>query len=59
VELLEDNNIDALYALGVHPICNQSWQYTLCNVYLLLQPDELTQLLQGLVKDFLNWQLYG
>jgi len=46
-ELLEDNNLDALHTLGVHPIRNQSWQYPLCNVYHLWQPDELHQLLLG------------
>jgi len=50
-ELLENNNIDALYTLGVHPIRNQFWQYPLCNVYRLWQPDELHQLHLGLVKD--------
>jgi len=25
-EPLEDNNLDALHTLGVHPICNQFWQ---------------------------------
>ena len=40
-ELLEDNNIDALHTLGVNPICNQFWQFPLCNVYRLWQPDEL------------------
>ena len=56
-ELLEDNIIDALHALGVHPIRNQFWQYPLCNVYCLWQPDELHQLLLGLVKDLLHWLL--
>jgi len=56
-ELLEDNDIDAIHTLGVHPICNQFWQYPLCNVYRLWQPDELHQLLLGLVKDLLHWQL--
>ena len=56
-ELLEDNNIDALHTLGVHPIRNQFWQFPLCNVYRLWQPDELHQLLLGLVKDLLHWLL--
>jgi len=56
-ELLEDNNIDALHTVGVHPIRNQFWQYPLCNVYRLWQPDELDQLLLGLVKDLLHWLL--
>jgi len=56
-ELLEDNHIDALHTLGVHPICNQFWQYPLCNVYRLWQPDELHQLLLGSVKDLLHWLL--
>jgi len=56
-ELLLDNNIDALHNLGVHPIRYQFWQFRLCNVYRLWQPDELHQLLLGLVKDILHWQL--
>jgi len=56
-ELLEDNDIDALHTVGVHRICNQFWQYPLCNVYRLWQPDELHQLLLGLVKDLLRWLL--
>jgi len=35
LELLEDNNIDALHTLGVHPIRNQFWQFPLCYVYRL------------------------
>jgi len=54
-ELLEDNNIDALHTVGVCPIHNQFWQYPLCNVYRLWQPDELHQLLLGLVKDLVHW----
>jgi len=56
-ELLEDNHIDALHTLCVHPIRNQFWQYPLCNDYRLWQPDELHQLLLGLVKDLLHWLL--
>jgi len=56
-ELLEDNNIDALHTLGVHPICNQFWQFPLCNVYRLWQLDELHQLVLDLVKDLLHWLL--
>jgi hypothetical protein len=56
-ELLKDNHIDALHTLGIHPICNQFWQCPLCNVYQLWQPDELHQLLLGLVKDLLHWLL--
>jgi len=55
--VLEDNNIDALQTLGVHPICNQFWQYPPCNVSRLWQPDKLHQLLLGLVKDLLHWLL--
>jgi hypothetical protein len=57
LELLEDNSIDALRTVCVHPICNQFWQYPLCNVYGLWLPDELHQLLMGLVKDLLHWLL--
>jgi len=46
-ELLEDDNIDALHTRSVRPIRNHLWQYPLCNVYLLLQPDEFHQLLLG------------
>jgi hypothetical protein len=56
-DLLEDNNIDALHTAGVHPIRNQFCQYPPCNVYRLWQPDELYQLLLGLVKDLLHWLL--
>ena len=56
-ELLDEANIDVLYTLCVHPIHNQFWQFPICNVYQLWQPDELHQLLLGLVKDFLHWLL--
>jgi len=56
-ELLQDNIIDALHTLGVRPIRNLFWQYPFCNVYRLSQPDELHQLLLGLVKDLLHWLL--
>jgi hypothetical protein len=47
LELLDETNINVLHTLGVHPIRNQFWQYHLCNVYRLSQPDELHQLLLG------------
>ena len=53
-ELLDETNIDVLHTLHVHPIRNQFWQFPLCNVYQLWQPDELHQLLLGLVKDLLH-----
>jgi len=56
-ELLNKTNIDVLHTLHVHPICNQFWQFPLCNVYRLWHPDELHQLLLGLVKDLLHWLL--
>jgi len=56
-ELLDEPIIDVLHSLGVHPIRNLFWQYPLCNVYRLWQPDELHQLLLGLVKDLLHWVL--
>ena len=49
--LLKDNNTDPLHTLGVHPICNQFWQFLLCNVYRLWQPDEFHQLLLHWFKD--------
>jgi len=54
LELLENNNDNTLHALGVHPICNQFWQYSRSNVYWLCQPDELHHLLLHLVKGLLN-----
>jgi len=57
LELLDETNINVLHTLGVHPILNQFWQYPLCNVYHLWQPDKLHQLLLGLVKDLLHWLL--
>jgi len=57
LELLEDINIDALQTLDVHPIHNQFWQCPLCIVYRRWQPDELHQLLLGMVKDLHHWLL--
>jgi hypothetical protein len=57
LEQLEDNNIDTLHTVGVHPIRNQFWQNPLCNAYRLWQPDELHQLLLGLINDLLHWLL--
>ena len=57
LELLDETDIDVLHTLGVHPIRNKLWQYSLCNVYRLWQPDELHQLHLGLVKDLLHWLL--
>jgi hypothetical protein len=54
-ELLEDNNIDALYTLGVHPIHNLFSQHHHCNVYQLWQSEGLYQPLLGLVNDLMNW----
>ena len=56
MELLDKTIIDVLHTLGVQLICNLFWQYPLCNVYWLCQPDELQQLLLGLVKDLLYWR---
>jgi len=56
-EHLDEPNIDNLCTLGVHPIWNQIWQYSLCNVYHLWQPDALHQLLLGSVEDLLHWLL--
>jgi hypothetical protein len=57
MELLEYANTDALHTFGVHSICNQIWQYPLCNAYRLWKPDELHQLRLGLVTDLLRWLL--
>jgi len=57
LELLDETNINVLHTLGVYPMRNQFSQYPLCNIYRLWQPDELHQLLLGLVKDSLHWLL--
>jgi len=57
LELRDETNIDVLHTLGVYPMRNQFWQYPLCNIYHLWQPEELHQLLLGLVKDLLHWLL--
>jgi hypothetical protein len=57
MQLPNESNMNVLHTLGVYPIRNQFWQYPLCNVYCLWQPDELHQLLLGLVKDLLHWLL--
>ena len=57
LEVLDETIIDVLRTLGVHPIRNQFWQYPLCNVYHLWQPEELHQLLLGLFKNLLHWLL--
>jgi len=57
LELLDETNINVLHTLGVHLIRIQFWQYHLCNVYRLWQPDEFHQLLLGLVKNLLHWLL--
>jgi len=56
-ELLQDNNLEPLHTLGVHPIRNQFWQYLLCNAYCLWQLDEFHQPHLGLFKDLLHWLL--
>jgi len=40
-ELLDARTIDVLHTLGIHPVHNLFWQYPLCIVYWLSQPDEL------------------
>jgi len=56
-ELLDETKHDVLHTLHVHQIRNQFWQFPLCNFYHLCQPDELHQLILGLVKDVLHWLL--
>jgi len=56
-ELQNGTDIDVLHTLYVHPIRNQFWQFPVCNVCQLWQPDELHQLLLDLVEDLLHWLL--
>jgi hypothetical protein len=51
LEHFDETTMNVLNTLGVDPIRNQLWQYLLCNVYRLWRPDELHQLLLGLVQD--------
>jgi len=55
LDFLDNTNIDALPTLGIHPICNQFWQFPLCNINQLWQSDEFRQLLLEFVLDLLNW----
>jgi len=56
-ELLGEPNLDNLHYFVVNPMWTPFWQYPLCNVSRLWQPDEINQLLLGLVKDLLHWLL--
>jgi hypothetical protein len=56
-DLLDETHIHVLLTLHVHPIHNQFRQFPLCNFDQLWLPDELHQLLLGLVKDLLHWLL--
>jgi hypothetical protein len=46
-----ESDIEVLSTIGVHQICNQFWQYSLCNIYQLWQPPALHQVLLKLRKD--------
>jgi hypothetical protein len=56
-EHLETNNDDELHKLHVQASYNHFWEYPLCNVYRLWQPDALHQLYLGIVKTVFNWLL--
>jgi hypothetical protein len=57
LELHNESSIDVLDTLVLHPFCNQFCQYPLCNFYRLWQPDQLRQLLLGLVRGLWHWLL--
>jgi len=57
LELLDETNIDVLHPLGVYPIRNMFWQYSLSSVCCYWQPAEFHQPLLDLVKGLLHWLL--
>ena len=50
-----DDCMDELKAANLRPIANPFWDYPLCNVYRLWQPDNLHQHYLGIVKDLFEW----
>lgn len=48
-------DVDELKQVYLQPIANLIWDYPLCNVYRLWQPDTLHQLYLGIVKDLFEW----
>jgi hypothetical protein len=56
-EHLEENRLDEFKEVHLQPTSNLFWDYPLCNVYRLWQPDALHQLYLGIVKDLFNWLL--
>ena len=47
--------MDEFKAANLRPIANSFWDYSLCDVYRLWQPDTLYQLYPGIVKDLYKW----
>ena len=56
-EHLEENRLDEFKEVHLQLTSNLFWDYPLCNVYRLWQPDALHQLYLGIVKDLFNWLL--
>ena len=50
-----DDCTNELKAANLRPITNLFWDYPLCNVYRIWQPDTLHQLYLGIVKDLFEW----
>ena len=50
-----DDYADELKQVHLQPIPNLFWDYPLCDVYRLWQPDTLHQLYLGIVKDLFEW----
>ena len=51
------NRLDEFKEVHLQPTSNLFWDYPLCNIYRLWQPDALHQLYLGIVKDLFNWLL--
>ena len=54
-QLLGRDAEDELEALNVRPTNNRLWDYPLCDVYRLWQPDTLHQFYLGLAKTTIEW----
>ena len=50
-----DDCADELKQVHLQPMSNLFWDYPLCDVYRLWQPDTLHQLYLGIVKDLFQW----
>jgi hypothetical protein len=57
-ELLKKGSVKKLDSRYVQPVYNNLWDYPICDVYQLWQPDVLHQFLLGLVKHVMEWLIW-